>query len=244
MATVTSRTHLVDAGYAWSPLNRPPRIVNRLTGELARDERSRVLIYGAGLGRAEAPLDDPAWECWALNVIPPFDCGGRIRSDRWFDIHQRSAQSQDDLRWIAACPVPIYVPDDLMDASPNAVRYPIERVQREVTPGPMACTFSYQIALALMEGFTDIGLYGVELAYGTMRERTVEYASVSWWMGYAEAKGVTFHLPAHSRLGTHRFLYGLEYDAEIRDVKAYERQLAAGDAHEARLKVQRASVGG
>jgi hypothetical protein len=77
-----------------------------------------------------------------------------------------------------------------------------------------------------------------------MRERTVEFASVSWWMGYAEAKGVTFHLPAFSRLGTHQFLYGLDYDAELHSVEEYVQRLTEGDAHEARLKVKRASVGG
>jgi hypothetical protein len=236
--------HLVDRRLTWSPLNRPPEILNAREGRLQWNGARKVVIYGAGLGRSEAPLDDPSWIVWALNVIPPLDRLGRVRSDCWWDIHQRRAQSADDLRWIASCPVPILVPDDLLDASPNAVRYPIERVKRDVADGPFACTFAYQIAYALLEGFTDIGLYGVELAYGTMRERTVEYASVSWWMGYAEAKGVTFHLPARSRLGTHRFLYGLEYDDEISDVKAYERMLADGDAHEARLKVQRASVGG
>ena len=238
------KQHLVDRGLAWSPLNRPPCIVNRLTGEVANDGRKRVLIYGAGLGRNEAPLDDPAWECWALNVIPPLDRHGCIRADRWFDIHQKCAQSADDLRWIAACPVPIYVPDDLMNESQNAVRYPIDRVRRDVADGPFACTFSYQLALALLEGFTDIGLYGVELAYGTMRERTVEYASLSWWMGFAEAKGVTFYLPARSRMGRHRCLYGLQYEAEIRDVKAYERFMLENDAREAKLSDVRASVGG
>jgi hypothetical protein len=227
-----------------SSLNRPPRIVDRLTGELDWDGRSRVLIYGAGYGRHEAPLNDPSWYVWAINTIPPLDRSGRLRCDVWFDIHQKCAQSADDLRWIASCPVPIYVPDDLLDASPNAVRYPIERVRRDVADGPFACSFSYMIARALLAGFTDIGLYGVELAYGTMRERTVEFASVSWWMGYAEAKGVTFHLPAFSRLGTHQFLYGLEYDAELHSVEEYVRRLTEGDAHEARLKVQRASVGG
>lgn len=238
------KAHLVDRGLPWSPLNRPPRIMNARAGTVAWDERKKVCIYGAGMGRQEAPLDDDSWVVLALNVIPPLDRSGRIRADAWFDIHQRCAQSADDLRWIAQCQVPIYVPDDLLDAGPNCVRYPIEHVEAEVAQGPLACTFAYQISLAMLEGFTTIGLYGVELAYGTMRERTLELASVSWWMGYAEAKGVSFRLPRNSRLGTHRYRYGLDYDAEIQDVKTYERQLAAGDAHEARLTRPRASVGG
>ena len=236
--------HLADCDYALSPLNRPPRVGDAAAGLLAFDGRDRVCIYGAGFGRQDAPLDDDEWEVWALNVIPPLDRSGRLRADLWWELHERKAQSADDMRWIAACPVPIMVPDDLMDASMLAVRYPIERVRAAVADGPFACTFSYQIAFALLHGFRHIGLYGVELAYGTPRERTVEWASVNWWMGFAEAKGVTFHLPAFSRMGTHRFLYGLEYDAELNDVRAYTDRMARGDAQEARLKKARASVGG
>ena len=183
--------HLADYGpnLTQSPLNHPPAVLDARSGVLSSSARRKVVIYGAGYGKTEAPLNDPDWEVWALNLIPPLDFAGRLRCDRWWDIHQRVAQTSDDLRWIAACPVPIYVPDDLVDAGRNCVRFPLEKVYA----GPFACTFAYQIALALTEGFTHIGLYGVELAYGTRRERTVEWASVNWWMGYAEAKGVKFH---------------------------------------------------
>ena len=244
LPVVGRSTPLVDRPLAWSPLNQPPAILDARDGRVAWDQsRSKVCIYGAGLGRDEAPLDDPCWTVWALNLVPPLDRQGRVRADAWWDIHQREAQTADDLRWIARCPVPIYVPADLLDASPLAVRYPIERV--EAAYGSyFVCTFAYQIALALLEGFREIGLYGVELAYGTLRERTVEFACVSWWMGYAEATGVVFHLPHGSRLGRHPFRYGLEYRDEIGDVNRYLKTLARNDAEDARARTARASVGG
>lgn len=201
--------HLADRDYAPSPLNGRP---------LPRN--TRVAIVGAGHGRQDAPLDDPTWRVWALNLVAPLDSLGRLRADAWFDLHQRVAQSADDLRWIAKCPVPIYVPDDLLDAGLNCVRYPIEAVEAQMG-GYWACSFAYQIALALFMGVSDIGLYGVELAWGTLRERTVEWACVSWWVGFAEGCGATIHLPATSRLGRHSFRYGLEYDEEKADVEAY-----------------------
>jgi hypothetical protein len=101
-----------------------------------------------------------------------------------------------------------------------AVPYPLAEMEDRFG-GYWACTFAYQIALALSEGFTTIGLYGVELAYGTPRERTVEWANVAWWAGYAEAKGVTLELPAKSRIGRHTHRYGLEYEAEKIDTEHY-----------------------
>lgn len=233
--------HLVDRQFMLSSLNEGYRVAN---GLIIGTRKKKICIYGAGLGRQEAPLDDASWEVWALNTVPPLDRKGRLRASIWFDLHQKCAQSADDLRWIAQCPVPIYVPDDLLDVGPNCVCYPIERVRCEVADGPFACTFTYQISLAMLEGFREIGLYGVELAYGTARERTLELASVSWWMGYAEAKGVTFHLPSSSRLGTHPFRYGLDYQNEIRDVNGYLDLVETCDRHEATLNRSRSSVGG
>ena len=237
--------HLADRELQWSPLNRPPDILDAADGRLNwSGHPRRVLIYAAGYGRHEAPLDEPGWVVWALNLIPPLDSHGRVRADAWWDIHQRVAQTKNDLRWLQQCPLPIYTTRDLLDVSPLAVRYPHQRVEKAFGGPYFACTFAYQIALALLEGFEEIGLYGVDLCHGTTRERTVEWANTSWWMGYAEAKGVVFHLPTLSRMGRHRYRYGLEYDAEILDVKTYLRLLAESDAHEATLRRERASVGG
>lgn len=223
--------HLADRGLErrQSPLNATRYEVDVEAGQVrCTPRRDKVCIYGNGLGRGEAPLDDPSWEVWALNVIPPLDSQGRLRCDRWFELHERKAQSADDMRWIAMCPVPLYVPPDLLGDSLMAVRFPLERLE-ERFPGYWACTFAYQIALALSEGVADIGLYGVDLAYGTVRERTVEWACVSWWIGYAEGMGARIHLPEKSRLGRHPHRYGLEYDEEKGAVEAYVAFVGALD---------------
>lgn len=217
-----ARTHLADRTLDWSPLNRPPAVVSRADGiiEWPKDLR-RVLIYGAGYGHEQAPLDDPTWMVWALNLIPPQDRLGRVRADVWWDIHQRAAQTEADLRWIAQCPVPIFVPDDLLDAGPTCVRLPIERLEARFGVSYWTCTFCYQIALALALGVREIGLFGVDLAFGTPRERTVEWAGTSWWMGYGAALGVRFVTPAGGRMARHRRRYGLEYADEAEDVDGY-----------------------
>jgi len=229
-----ARTHIADMHFERSPYNAATAIVDARSGLVrCTPPRTKVALIAASIGREFAPYDDPDWEVWALNAVPSVDRLGRLRADRWFEMHVRSAQSEADMRWITRCPVPIYLPphwaervinqaDTLPESErvPNAVRYPLEAVESNFA-GYFTCTFAYQLALALLEGFTHIGLYGVELAYGTMRERSVEWACVSWWLGYAEAKGVTIELPPSSRLGRSRYRYGIEYDAEKRDVERY-----------------------
>lgn len=236
--------HLADRPFVLSTHNAQTVILDRDNGIVGcRPPRRKVAIVGAGRGGDEAPLDDPEWEVWLLNTIPMYDRARRLRCDRWFEIHEKKAQSADDLRWIAQCPVPLYVPPDLLESSPMAVRYPLERIEHRFGQY-WACTFAYQIALALDEGFREMGLYGVELALGTPRERTVEWACVSWWLGLAEGRGVTIQLPARSWLGQHRYRYGWEYDEEKRYVELYVDAHARADARAAASGSAQVSVGG
>lgn len=189
--------------------------------------RTKVALVGCSVGRDEAPLDDPTWEVWSLNVSPTFDSQGRLRVDRWFDLHQRCAQTPEDLLWISGCPVPIYVPDDLLNASPNAVRYPIEAVEADLGVSYFTSTFAYWLALVLHERVaTEVGLYGVELALGSIRERTVEASGVAYWLGRATERGLRVHVPRQTTLASHPFRYGLEYEAEKAAVEAYSDETA------------------
>lgn len=227
------RIHLADRTLEWSALNCQHYAVDVATGVVeCTPRRTKVAIYGAGNGKQEAPLDDPEWEVWALNLIPPMDSAGRVRADRWFDLHQRKAQTDKDLEWIGKCPMPIYVPPDLVGASPLCVRFPIEKLEETFGRAYWCCTFSYQIALAMVEGFEEIGLYGVDLAYGTMRERTVEWANVSWWMGLAAGSGVRLSVSGQ-RLGQHRGRYGFEYDEEKEATEKYVGFMKSLDEMEA-----------
>lgn len=240
------RRHLVDHPLTWSPLNTPLSILDRTAGVLQHTGKP-VCLYGNGYGRTAAPLDDPDWEVWAINTVPPLDRAGRVRADLWWDLHQRCAQSADDLRWMAALPVPLFTTHDLLDVGPHAVRFPLERVDADVTPGlnpPYACTFAYQIAYALLVGLKHVGLFGIDLAYGDRREKRVEWASTNWWIGYAQAHGVTFSRPSGSRMGAHPHRYGFDYQAEVDDTKRYVEWAETMDDELRRHARPRTSVGG
>lgn len=239
--------HLADAyaNFPLSPLNGNATIdADRIV--TIEPKRKKVCIYGAGLFRKEAPLLDPEFEVWALNLVAPIDAAGRLRADRWFDIHQRVAQTKDDIRWIGNCPFPIYVPPDLLDAGANCVPYPLDVVEDFFGVNYWACTFAYQIALALYEGFEEIGLYGVELAYGTQRERTLEFANTAYWLGRAAERGVKITTPKQplSLLVKHPGRYGFEYNEELKAVKEYSDWMDEGDAARKKQKDSGVNVGG
>lgn len=190
----------------------PETILDAAAGRV-RCEHTKVAIIGANYRRDLAPWEETAspesWCWWALNEIP------QPRMDRHFELHPMEVQSARELAWLAACTVPCYLltPDPRV---PSGIGYPLEWVL-ERTGGRryFTCTFAFQIALALAEGFKEIGLWGVDLDLGTARERLVEKPCVEYWLGLAEGRGVNILLPSGSTLLSRDFQYGYDYHDEL-----------------------------
>lgn len=203
-----------------SPLNMDYRVTNATAGDVTAttSRRKLAILGGSNLSRSSAPLDDPEWEVWSLNNLWPKDAKGRTRADRWFELHPMDVQSPDDMGIINSCPMPLYVLELYPEiANPNAVRFPWERLEAMEIPRFFPCTFCYQIALALADGWTEIGLFGVDLQMGSGRERALERAGVAFWLGAAMGSGVTVNLPetvkGHGLISL-PYRYGYDYHEE------------------------------
>ena len=201
----------------------PEMIISAVDGRV-RCEHKRVAIIGAGATRNLAPWSDDSICWWAINEI------WQKRFDRHWELHPMSVQSERDLAFLRVCPTPCYVLDyaeaknfseveyhgAIFPGVPYAVEYPLEWVL-EQTRGRryFTCTFAMQIGLAIAEGFTEIGIFGVDLARGTLRERLVEAPCVEYWVGLAEGRGIKVTVPESSTLCRQPYLYGYDYDAEV-----------------------------
>ena len=129
------------------------------------------------------------------------------------------------MKWLRSCPVPIYTTEPF-PANPNAVVFPVDALAAQYRDY-FTCTFAYQIALALSEGFKEIAVHGLELAIGTQREATVERACVDWWLGFAQGKGVTVTIPDGDLVARHfAGRYGFDYWHEANSVAEYVGTLA------------------
>lgn len=193
--------------------------------------RSAVAILGfVDPGLVGLPTADPGWEIWGLNSgwWYPRDAEDRLRADRWFELHEMSAQTPEEIEAIRACPLPIYLTDPPTRDIPNGIRFPLEDLDARFGKNvPYACTFAYQIAFAITLGFSTIGLFGVELQLGTLRERTVERSSVAYWAGYARGLGVEVIAPPGSGVISHPHRYGFDYNPEKDAVEIYAAETAA-----------------
>ena len=204
----------------------PETIISAVEGRV-RCEHRRVAIIGAGATRNQAPWSDDSICWWAINEI------WQKRYDRHFELHPMAVQSPRDFAFLAKCLTPCYVLDyaDARNLSEieyhgaifpgvaNAVEYPLDWVLK-TTGGRryVTCTFAMQLGLAIAEGFEEIQLWGVDLARGTLRERLVEAPCVEYWVGVAEGRGITVTAPESSTLCRQPYLYGYDYDAEVKAV--------------------------
>ena len=189
---------------------------------------TKVAILGSAGGWGRAPFDQAGWEIWGLNDQYRLltDDHQRLRADRWFELHPNSVLTNrrrppDHQACLAAMKIPVYT---LFAGNPWQVKHPrLYPYQRAVQTGCdyFACTFAYQIALALLEGFTEIRLYGTPLV--SAREALVERPCVEWWLGLAEGRKVKVVVDHDEPVGLMRqsFAYALHDQEERRATAAF-----------------------
>lgn len=197
----------------------------------------KAAIVGLSGDGANVPWDDPEWQVWGLNgghmrgglFLRP---DGRFRADRWFQMHPPNCCDPGELDWLQRLddgdvpPVPTYV--RAVDMAHWTATYPKaaeaglflpypEKDIAEQFPGCwFANTFCLEIALALSQGATEIGLFGTECA-GWGREVAVERPAVAFWMGLICGAGVGL-VNGNETLfyGLENPRYGLDYWPEAR----------------------------
>lgn len=174
--------------------------------------RKKVALVGfASNTLHNVPWDDPTFEVWGMNQ-------GHMnfprRGDRWFEMH--SPEFTADVRdpqyipWLAKLDIPVYM-IEVKDEFPTSLRYPIEDAIKYAGRDYFTSTVAFMLALAAMEGFEEIHLYGINLAIGD--EYFYEKPCAEWWLGYLAGKGIKIYVPHASSLLKQYLRYGYFVDA-------------------------------
>lgn len=200
-------------------------------------KRTKMAIVGfAASSKDLAPFNDPTWEIVGLNQlyrhIP--------RADRWFEIHTNwnefVVEGTDHQKWLAEAPIPVYM-IERVPGIPNSVRYPIERVMNG-HPDYFTSSVAFVIALAIQEGFKEIGLWGIDLIVGD--EYFYQKPCAEFWIGTAHGKGITVTLPHTTALckQSHRYGYQVEPESLVKMGELAKRKKALLDErHKALIHV-------
>ncbi|KKK70959.1 hypothetical protein LCGC14_2918750, partial [marine sediment metagenome] len=196
--------------------------------------RKKVAIVGfAETSRMEAPFNDPTYEVWGLNelylAIP--------RADRWFEIHaenniKNSFRDPRHWEWLKGCQIPVYMTKKYKEIKACKV-YPIELMIKEF--GPIySSSIAEMLALAIYEGFTEISLFGVDMAL--TKEYGSQKSGVEYLLGVAVGLGIKTYIPMTSDLMKVGFQYGYDDPSEfaikmkIKNVELLKKKAGAEQA--------------
>lgn len=205
-------------------------------------KREKLAIVGfAASSKDLAPFDDPTWEIVGLNQlyrhIP--------RADRWIEIHENwnehVVEGTDHHKWLAEAPIPIYMAE-CVPSIPNSVRFPIERVMQGHVDY-FTSTVAFGIALAIQEGFKEVGLWGIDLIVGD--EYFYQKPCAEFWLGVAHGKGIVVTLPSTSALckQSHRYGYQKEPESLVKMSEIAKRRQGLLDERHKRV-VELANIDG
>lgn len=163
----------------------------------------KVAIIGSHSGSIlYAPYRDPTWEMWVHSSTAQLVPKGR--ADRLFDLHPRHCFQVarkngflDYYQYLKDSTTPVYM-QEVFPEIPQSVRFPLEMIQ-SLWPGvPIGSQTAAMIALALVEGVTQLGFWGVH--YSQRDERGDQRLSTEHWIGIARGMGVQILIPTQSPL--------------------------------------------
>jgi len=174
----------------------------------------------------------PGWEFWGINTLhktfPTLWQGEKPPATRWFQVHkfERAIDEKHDYdhwEWIKAqTKFPIYMIGDNrnlkfdnkaelgqepMSLVPMAIPFPKKEII-DTFGTYFTNSISWELALAISEGFKEIHLYGVEMALSG--EYGYQKPSVEYFIGLARGMGIKVYLPERCDLLKTTVLYGYD----------------------------------
>lgn len=193
----------------------------------------RVTIMGFAPSWAETKFEDPTMEVWTLNEAYNLLKTVNVpvaRISRWFEIHDPNSPSKntpEHINFLKNCPVPLIMQKHYPEY-PNSIEYPREEVKSMLNENfiiddigspftEWSNSISWMIALAILEGYEEIWITGVDMAQ--TQEYAFQRSSASALIAFAAGKGIKVLIPRTSELCKFPQDYGFETDNQVRHKK-------------------------
>jgi hypothetical protein len=191
-----------------------------------------VAIVGGGPTRKQAPWSDLAWDIWTFNEAMSKTAQ---RSEAVFQIHDPGVyrtmlSAPEHWPWLQKYHgIKIYMQkvDPLV---PDSIEYPLDELKqllshcvqkgknsRELTPVEIeTSTVCYAIALAILQNYSRIKIYGVEMIH--TEEYRYQREGYAFWVGYAAGRGIDVEIYGSDSI-FQRPLYGYEIVKEFQTMQ-------------------------
>lgn len=134
-------------------------------------ENKKVAILGKIETKFKAPFDDLSYDIWSMNIHPDADKIPRV--DLWFDIHAKNPNPKADIK---------------------REDYPFKDAENLVGGQYFNNSVSYMIAYAILKGYKEIALYGMNFNHDK-ESRRGEFKNVRELIFFAKGKGIKVTAP-------------------------------------------------
>lgn len=150
----------------------------------------KLAIVGSGTQtRTNAPFDDPAFDIWVFN-----EAANSEWCKRWsacFQMHEpeiyKGHNTKDSHHWEWLKQnhgKPIYMQE--VDAEvPDSIAFPLDEAKNLAGVNMFPTTFAYMAALAILQGYEEIRIFGVELSASEYQYQANGYL---FWFGFLRGK--------------------------------------------------------
>lgn len=192
-------------------------------------EKKVAIVGKASNSQMLAPFEDSSWQIWGLSnaymEIPKWDV--------WFELHDWEYHRRinpEHYQWLLKDHgKPVYAFEDNYHGS-KAIKFPLNEVM-----GMFGDLFnnnpkfsywtnspSYMMGLAILQGATHIGLWGIDMAMND--EYAYQRPSCELMIGFALAKGIRVTVPPESSLCKSHRLYGYQTHSDDGYVEVRTRE--------------------
>lgn len=171
----------------------------------------KLAIAGSGGGtRHLAPFDDLDFDIWIFNEAATSEWCKRW--DACFQLHKpeiytgHNTKDPNHWHWLQQKRgKPIYM-QEADPHVPDAVRYPLDDALKLSGLRYLTSTISYALALAYLQGYEQIDIYGVEMSFSEYQYQAECYR---FWIGFLKGAGVEVNLYSGQTM-FEALLYGYE----------------------------------
>jgi len=156
----------------------------------------KLAIVGSGPNtRSNAPFDDPSFDIWVFNEAAQSDW-----CKRWtacFQMHEpdiykgHNTKNSQHWEWLQQKHgKPIYM-QEVDPMVPDSVGFPIQSALLLAGVRMFPTTFAYMAALAIMQGYEEIRIFGVELSASEYQYQANGYL---FWFGFLRGRLGTYNV--------------------------------------------------
>jgi hypothetical protein len=166
----------------------------------------KVAIVGGSPSWVDAPFSEESFDIWVLgNQIDRYK---DKRVTRIFEIHDDlSGHDPRYAQFLIDTGIPIVVGEKFPLAATNSIVFPYQDIALK---GFLTSSPAYMVALAILEGFKHISIYGVDMSVDD-HEYFSQQPCMSAWIGYALGLGIEVWIHQTSPLMKSSYIEGIHY---------------------------------